>query len=51
MEIKENKRDIEKDIQKLVEDQVSEEILKKTVEPGDKILIDAVDGKIVVRKA
>ena len=44
-------RPLKRDIQKLVEDQVSEEILKKTVEPGDKILIDAVDGKIVVRKA
>ncbi|HBQ27504.1 MAG TPA: ATP-dependent Clp protease ATP-binding subunit ClpC [Syntrophomonas sp.] len=44
-------RPLKRAIQKLVEDQVSEEILKKTVEPGDKILIDAVDGKIVVRKA
>ena len=44
-------RPLKRAIQKLVEDQVSEEILKKTVEPGDKILIDAIDGKIVVRKA
>lgn len=44
-------RPLKRAIQKLVEDQMSEEILKKTVEPGDKILIDAVDGKIVVRKA
>ncbi len=44
-------RPLKRAIQKLVEDQVSEEILKKTVEPGDKILIDGVEGKIVVRKA
>jgi len=44
-------RPLKRAIQKLVEDQVSEEILKKTVSTGDKILIDAVDGKIVVRKA
>ena len=43
-------RPLKRAIQKLVEDQISEEILKKTVEPGDKILIDALDGKIVVRK-
>ncbi len=44
-------RPLKRAIQKLVEDQVSEEILKKTVLPGDKIIIDGVDGKIVVRKA
>ncbi|MFA7148240.1 MAG: ATP-dependent Clp protease ATP-binding subunit [Syntrophomonadaceae bacterium] len=44
-------RPLKRAIQKLVEDRVSEEILKRTVEPGDKILIDAVDGKILVRKA
>lgn len=43
-------RPLKRAIQKLVEDRVSEEILKKTVEPGDKILVDAQDGTIVVRK-
>jgi len=44
-------RPLKRALQKLVEDRISEEILKKTVEPGDKILIDAADGQIVVRKA
>jgi ATP-dependent Clp protease ATP-binding subunit ClpC len=44
-------RPLKRAIQKLVEDRLSEEILKKTVLPGDKIIIDGVDGKIVVRKA
>jgi len=43
-------RPLKRAIQKLVEDKVSEEILKKTVEPGDKILVDAEDGAIVIRK-
>jgi ATP-dependent Clp protease ATP-binding subunit ClpC len=34
----------------MVEDTISEEILKKTVLPGDTILIDAQEGKIQVRK-
>jgi len=43
-------RPLKRAIQKLVEDTVSEEILKKTVIPGDTILVDAADGKIVARK-
>jgi len=43
-------RPIKRAIQKLVEDTVSEEILKKTVESGDEIIIDTEEGKIVVRK-
>ncbi|MDD3363890.1 MAG: AAA family ATPase, partial [Syntrophomonas sp.] len=43
-------RPLKRAIQKLVEDTVSEEILKKTVVPGETILVDAEDGKIVVRK-
>ncbi|MGS0765789.1 ATP-dependent Clp protease ATP-binding subunit [Syntrophomonas curvata] len=43
-------RPLKRSIQKLVEDRVSEEILKKTVEPGDRIVVDAQDGAIVIRK-
>jgi len=43
-------RPLKRAIQKLVEDSVSEEILKKTVSPGDTILVDGYEGKIVVRK-
>jgi ATP-dependent Clp protease ATP-binding subunit ClpC len=43
-------RPLKRAIQKLVEDRISEEILKKTVEPGDMIMIDAEDDKIVVKK-
>lgn len=43
-------RPLKRAIQKLVEDRLSEEILKKTVVVGDTILVDAAEGKIVVRK-
>ena len=43
-------RPLKRAIQKLVEDRVSEEILKKTVSPGDTIVVDALDGKIMMRK-
>jgi ATP-dependent Clp protease ATP-binding subunit ClpC len=43
-------RPLKRAIQKLVEDAISEEILKKTVEPGDSILVDVSDNKIVVGK-
>lgn len=43
-------RPLKRAIQKLVEDKVSEEILKKNVAPGDTILVDAVDDQIVVKK-
>jgi ATP-dependent Clp protease ATP-binding subunit ClpC len=41
-------RPLKRAIQKLIEDSVSEEILKKTVAPGEVILVDAEDGKIAV---
>lgn len=44
-------RPLKRAIQKLVEDRVSEEILKKTVQPGDTLIIDAQDDQIVVKKA
>ncbi len=43
-------RPLKRAIQKMVEDPVSEEILKKAVVSGDTILIDEEAGKIVVRK-
>lgn len=43
-------RPIKRAIQKLVEDTLSEEILKGTVKPGDNVLIDIADEKIVVKK-
>ncbi|MEA4925131.1 MAG: ATP-dependent Clp protease ATP-binding subunit [Syntrophomonadaceae bacterium] len=43
-------RPLKRAIQKLVEDTVSEEILKKTVLPGDTILVDEEEGKIIARK-
>ncbi len=43
-------RPLKRAIQKLIEDKVSEEILKKVVEPGDTILVDAEEGKMLVRK-
>ncbi len=43
-------RPLKRAIQKLVEDTLSEEILKKTVLPGDTILIDEEQGKIIVGK-
>lgn len=44
-------RPLKRALQKLVEDSISEEILKKTVIPGDKLLVDAVDDKILISKA
>jgi len=43
-------RPIKRAIQRLVEDTLSEEILKGTVQPGDNVLIDAADEHIVVKK-
>lgn len=43
-------RPLKRAIQKLVEDKVSEEILKKAVQPGDTIIVDAEEGQMVVRK-
>ncbi|MBO8158007.1 ATP-dependent Clp protease ATP-binding subunit [Thermosyntropha sp.] len=43
-------RPLKRAIQKMVEDTIAEEILKKTVVPGDRILVDAEEGNIVVKK-
>ncbi len=43
-------RPLKRAIQRLVEDTVSEEILKRTVTPGDTIMVDASDDEIVIRK-
>ena len=43
-------RPLKRAIQRLVEDTVSEEILKRTVMPGDTITVDASDNEIVIRK-
>jgi len=43
-------RPLKRAIQRLVEDTVSEEILKRTVMPGDTITVDASDDEIVIRK-
>ena len=44
-------RPLKRAIQNLVEDRVSEEILQRTVQPGDKIVIDAHDDEIVISKS
>ncbi|MDD2619242.1 MAG: ATP-dependent Clp protease ATP-binding subunit [Syntrophomonadaceae bacterium] len=44
-------RPIKRAIQKLLEDTISEEILKNTIKPGDKIVVDAEGNKIVVQKS
>jgi len=44
-------RPLKRTIQKTVEDALSEEILKKTVLPGDTVQVDADQGNIVVRKS
>jgi ATP-dependent Clp protease ATP-binding subunit ClpC len=44
-------RPLKRAIQKLVEDAISEEILKKTFAPGDTILVDAEENRITIRKA
>jgi len=41
-------RPLKRAIQKLVEDKVSEEILKKSIAPGDTIKLDAVNGEMTV---
>lgn len=39
-------RPLRRAIQHLVEDEISEEMLKGSFAPGDKIMVDAVDGKL-----
>lgn len=43
-------RPLKRALQKLVEDGISEEILRKNVLPGDTILVDAVDDKMIITK-
>jgi ATP-dependent Clp protease ATP-binding subunit ClpC len=43
-------RPLKRAIQRLVEDTVSEEILKRTVVPGDTIMVDASEDEIVIKK-
>ena len=43
-------RPLKRAVQNLIEDSVSEEILKRTVQPGDKIIIDAQEDEIVISK-
>lgn len=44
-------RPLKRSIQRMIEDTVSEEILKRTVSPGDTILVDAREDEIEVSKA
>lgn len=43
-------RPLKRAIQRLIEDRVSEEILKKTVQSGDTLVVDVEDDQIVVRR-
>ncbi|HHY05714.1 MAG TPA: ATP-dependent Clp protease ATP-binding subunit [Clostridia bacterium] len=42
-------RPLKRAIQRTVEDRLSEELLKQTFSQGDKVVVDAEDGKIIVR--
>ncbi|MGB9803461.1 ATP-dependent Clp protease ATP-binding subunit [Desulfofundulus sp.] len=44
-------RPLRRAIQRLVEDRLSEELLKGTFQKGDRVVVDGEDGRIVVRKA
>lgn len=44
-------RPLRREIQRRVEDRLSEELIKGTFQKGDQVLIDLQDGEIVVRKA
>ncbi|MEW5954220.1 MAG: ATP-dependent Clp protease ATP-binding subunit [Bacillota bacterium] len=43
-------RPLRRAIQRMVEDRLSEELLKKAIAPGDQVAIDAANDKIVVSK-
>jgi ATP-dependent Clp protease ATP-binding subunit ClpC len=43
-------RPLRRTIQRVVEDKLSEELLKGTFAKGDKVLVDAKDGKVFVKK-
>ncbi|MGE5370533.1 MAG: ATP-dependent Clp protease ATP-binding subunit [Solirubrobacterales bacterium] len=42
-------RPLKRAIQRLVEDRIAEEILKKTIQPGDTVVVDMEDDQLVVR--
>lgn len=44
-------RPLRREIQRRVEDRLSEELIKGTFKKGDQVLIDAQDGEITVRRA
>ncbi len=44
-------RPLRRAIQRLIEDRLSEELLHKTFQKGDKVVVDAENGEIAVRKA
>ena len=44
-------RPLRRTIQRVVEDKLSEELLKGTFAKGDKVKVDAKDGKVIVTKA
>ncbi|AQS57931.1 ATP-dependent Clp protease ATP-binding subunit [Desulforamulus ferrireducens] len=44
-------RPLRREIQRRVEDRLSEELIKGTFKKGDQVLVDAQDGEIVVRAA
>jgi ATP-dependent Clp protease ATP-binding subunit ClpC len=44
-------RPLRRAIQNLLEDRLSEELLRETFRKGDKVIVDAEEGKIVVRNA
>ncbi|MDO4539770.1 MAG: ATP-dependent Clp protease ATP-binding subunit [Syntrophomonadaceae bacterium] len=43
-------RPLKRALQRLVEDNISEAILQKTVQPGDTILVDVADNDIAIKK-
>ncbi len=44
-------RPLKRAIQRMVEDRISEELLRKTIDAGDTIIVEASEDQIVVRKA
>ncbi|MEW6173614.1 MAG: ATP-dependent Clp protease ATP-binding subunit [Bacillota bacterium] len=43
-------RPLRRTIQRLVEDQLSEELLKGAYDKGDRVVVDAEEGKVIVKK-
>jgi ATP-dependent Clp protease ATP-binding subunit ClpC len=44
-------RPLRREIQKIIEDKLSEELLSGNIKHGDKVLMDVLDNKMIVRKA